>query len=235
MEFQELESYFVDIGGQFVRSAYVMQKRLTQIEALVFDWDGVFNAGRKGEGVSSEFSETDAMGIHLLRYGFYRRNGHLPKMAVITGAHNPSALQWAQRENIDAVYQGAVDKEKALLHFCDQQGLTPGQVAYFFDDVQDLPIAKRAGLRFLVGRLANPLFIKYAEDHELADYISACQGNEYALREFSELLLMLFEEYEPVLDSRIAMDEAYRKFTEVRKSGTLHSWKQEGGEIRQDS
>lgn len=231
MDLTHLEDHFVNGGGQFIRSAFDIQQRLRQVHALVFDWDGVFNDGGKGRLAQSNFTEIDTLGVHLLRYGLYRATGHLPAIAIISGQENPSALHLAQRDHYTAVYSHSRDKAKALRHFCDQQNITPGQTAYFFDDLLDLPAAREAGLRFAVGRLANPLLLDYIEHHHLADYISACQGQEHAVREFCELLLGILGEYDTVLESRLAADEKHREYAQLRNGVATSFYKDQEGSL----
>lgn len=231
MDLTHLEDHFVNGGGQFIRSAFDIQQRLRQVHALVFDWDGVFNDGSKGFKSQSNFTEVDTLGIHLLRYGLYRATGHLPAIAIISGQENPSALYLAQRDHYTAVYSRSRDKVKALRHLCDKTGLTPGQTAYFYDDLLDLSVAQEVGLRFAVGRLANPLLLDYIEHHHLADYISACQGQEHAVREFCELLLGILGEYDTVLESRLAADEKHQEYARLRNEVSTTFYRDQGGHL----
>lgn len=217
MELAQLEYHFVDIGGQFLTSSFDMREQMQSIKAFVFDWDGVFNDGRKGSNTNSDFTEVDSMGTNMMRYGYFRSAKQMPKVAVITGENNPSAKKWATREHVDAVYMNAKDKSLALAHFCEKHSLQPKEVAFFYDDILDIPVAEKAGLRFCVGRLANPLFLKYVENHHLADYISAAQGNEHAVREFSELVLALLDQHFEVISSRAKYDGDYDTFIKQRQ------------------
>ena len=92
-----LEAAFSALGGTFVTPAERIAERAAACRAVVFDWDGVFNSGAKGEGASSSFSEADSMGINLLRYGLWRARGRLPVAAVITGERNETAIRFATR------------------------------------------------------------------------------------------------------------------------------------------
>ena len=123
----------------------------------MFDWDGVFNSGAKGEGASSSFSEADSMGINLLRYGLWRARGRLPVAAVITGERNETAIRFATREHFDAIYAGVKNKITALEHLCASHSLRADETIVVFDDVNDLGMAAQAGVRLLVRRDASPL------------------------------------------------------------------------------
>ncbi len=93
---------FTAAGGNFVTPVEELIQKLAECRAVVFDWDGVFNAGRKGQTSSSGFSEVDSMGTNMLRYGLWRRQGVLPYTAIISGENNESAVAFAEREHLTA-------------------------------------------------------------------------------------------------------------------------------------
>ncbi|HAD97668.1 MAG TPA: phosphatase [Cryomorphaceae bacterium] len=218
MDLTEKEDVFTDKGGRFIRSAFDLGDKLTEIKAFVFDWDGVFNDGRKGQNVYSHFSEIDSMGIQMLRFGYFLKNKSLPVVSVITGKQNPSAVSWAKREHLDVVYLKCVQKQKALLDLCDNYNITPSEVCYVYDDILDVPVAKLTGIRLAVGRNANPLFLKYLEKNQLVDYISGCNGAEHAVREFCELLLLLMDKHYEVIDRRASYDQKYQEYYASRQA-----------------
>ncbi|MBN1237342.1 MAG: phosphatase, partial [Gammaproteobacteria bacterium] len=114
----DVEASFSALGGVFLTPARDIAARLGAIRGLVFDWDGVFNAGSKGEAASSTFDEADSMGINLLRYALWRTRGELPKVGLITGEDNPSARLFAARERFHAVHSGVRNKAVAVDAFC---------------------------------------------------------------------------------------------------------------------
>ena len=209
MELIELEDHFNTAGGQFISSAFTMQKKLEHIKAFVFDWDGVFNDGSKLSTTGSGFSEVDSAGLRILRYAYFLKNQQNMPLAIITGAENPSAKWLLEKQNGNALYQKAIDKNVALQHFCNKHGLKPAEVCFVYDDIIDLKIAKQCGLKFCIGRLANPLFMNYVEENDLADYITASQGNEHGVREVCELLVGLYGNYNLCIDSLLRNDPSY--------------------------
>ncbi len=217
MDLTEQEDVFTDIGGQFIRSAFDLREKLQHIKAFVFDWDGVFNDGRKGEGVYSHFTEIDTLGVQMLRFGYFLTHKSLPITGVITGKSNPSAVNWAKRDHLDVVYLKCAQKQKALNDLCENYNLKPEEVCYVYDDILDVAVARQVGLRLAVGRLANPLFIRYLEKNNLADYISSCQGNEHAVREFCELLLLLMDKHFEVIERRADYDQKYQEYYAQRQ------------------
>ena len=83
---------FQTLGARFVTAPEALQKKLSRIRALIFDWDGVFNAGQKGEGVTSHFTEPDSMGSNMLRFGLWLPQRRMPIVAVITGVDNSTFI-----------------------------------------------------------------------------------------------------------------------------------------------
>ena len=204
-------------GGAFVVPPEEVVRRLEGIRAFVFDWDGVFNGGIKGEGASSRWSEADSMGQNLLRFGWWLRDGQLPVTAVMTGQDNPSAAQLARRERFQAVYQGFLDKGRALDHLIETFDLAEEQVAFVFDDALDLSVARRAGLRVLVRRAASPLFQRHVVSRADADYVTGREGGEHAVREVAELFLGLTGRYDQVVDERSRFGPRYSEYFEHRQ------------------
>jgi 3-deoxy-D-manno-octulosonate 8-phosphate phosphatase (KDO 8-P phosphatase) len=168
----ELFDKFHAAGGRFVTPVEELTEKLDQCRAIVFDWDGVFNAGRKGHMTSSGFSEADSMGTNMLRYGLWRRLGGLPYSAIISGEDNESAIAFAGREHLTAVYTGIRKKQDVIAHLCDENGLQAQQIACVFDDVNDLPMAAVCGLRLMVRRDASPMFADFVERQKTCDYVT---------------------------------------------------------------
>lgn len=217
MNHSQLEQTFRQIGAQFVPDFENFAQRLGRIRAFVFDWDGVFNAGYKGEGTPSPFSEPDSMGTNLWRFAYWLQNGMLPVFAVITGAPNPTAIELATREHWDAVYFKIRDKATAVKHLCQAHQLSPEQVACSFDDINDLGMAEICGLRSLVRRQSSPLYMAFALTHQRCDYITASEGGQHAVRELCELWMGTIGQYEAALQSRIAFDQHYQQYFAQRQ------------------
>jgi len=217
----EIGARFEQQGGTFVQSPDAIAARLQQIRALVFDWDGVFNKGEKAQGLSSGFSEADSMGINMLRYVFWRRDGHLPIAAIITGERNPSAEQFAQRERFHSLYQGVKDKGRAMASFRRRHGLEPAEIACVFDDINDIAMAADCGLRILVRRKASEMLRDYLVSSGRCDYVTASESGGYPVREAAELMMGFSGRFEEVVASRCANDEAYRAYLVARQAIAL--------------
>jgi 3-deoxy-D-manno-octulosonate 8-phosphate phosphatase (KDO 8-P phosphatase) len=214
---KETEIAYTALGGQFLTPATEIADKLKNIKAFVYDWDGVFNNGQKSLEGGSTFSEVDSMGTNLLRYAYYLKNQQLPISALISGEKNETAFYFSKRECFHYSFFKVADKIKALDYFCEKEKILPSEVAYFFDDVLDLPIAEICGIRIMVNQKANPLFTQYCIDHQLADYISASRGGEHAVRECTELLIALYGNYEQVLTDRKQSVATYKNYIEKRR------------------
>ncbi len=209
------EEYF---KGVFVASPTTLKQKLKQVRAFVFDWDGVFNDGRKNIEGHSGFSETDSMGVNLMRFSFFLTNKQLPATALITGENNQLAFSFAKRESFHNVYYKAANKEKALMHFCSQHRISPADVLFVFDDVLDFSVAKLCGARFMIGRAASLLLSEYAAENRLVDYITKNSGNNHGVREVSELVMSMGNNFDVAVDHRMKFSEAYKDYITLRNS-----------------
>jgi 3-deoxy-D-manno-octulosonate 8-phosphate phosphatase (KDO 8-P phosphatase) len=215
----ELEARFSKLGGVFLTPIGVLKQRLKNIRGLVCDWDGVFNGGAKSEGSSSTFTEPDSMGTNLLRFALWRAHGGaLPVAALITGADNPSARAFAQREHFHAIYHGTRNKTAAIEALCRTHNLSSEELLCIFDDVNDLGMSFGCGIRALVRRDASPLLHDYVTRQHLSDYITAHPPERNAVREVCELLLGLLGSFDAVVASRVAWDDDYGRYFAARQA-----------------
>ena len=213
----ELE-VFRKLGGTFVTPIGTLVERARTLRGLVADWDGVFNQGAKGEGAASTYSEPDSMGTNLLRYALWRKNGELPIAALITGADNPSARTFAEREHFQAIYYGSRNKTAAIEALCRTHRCSSDQLVCLFDDVNDLGMAFACGIRVYVQRAASPLLRDYVVRQGLCDYVTAHSAERHAVREVCELLLGLLGAFDAVVASRVAWDRDYAAYFAARQA-----------------
>lgn len=216
-----VRSTFEAVGGQFVAPPEKIARAVENCRGVVFDWDGVFNFGRKGASVDSGFSEADSMGTNMLRYGLWRKGQNLPLTAIMSGADNKSAVHFARRECFTSVYLGVKDKRKTIEHLAAENDIELRELMCVFDDINDLGMAELCGLRFMVRRDASPLLLDYAVKHSLCDYVTG--SSEFAVREVCELVLGLLGIYGDVLQSRIAVDGEYQRYFNSRQAVSTQS------------
>ena len=209
---------FSELGGTFLTDASALSKRLNAVRVLVFDWDGVFNKGAKGQGMESGFSEADSMGTNMLRYGLWQRDGDLPITAIITGENNPIAESFATREHFHALYSGVANKAEVIGQLCATYGIEQAQIACVFDDINDLGMAAECGARFLVRRNSSPLLQDFVSRNKYCDYITAAEADGYAVREIAELVLGLMGLFDAVVSSRARHDDEYKEYFSSRQA-----------------
>jgi len=213
-----IESIFTEIGAVFLSDAEQITLKLKGIKAFVFDWDGVFNNAVKNENKSSTFNEADSMGTNLLRFNYFLHNNKMPACAIISGEKNEMAFHFCNREHFSTSYYKVADKIIALEHFCKANNINKNEVCYMFDDVLDLSIAKVCGIRILINRKANPLFKNYVINNNLADYITAHESGNFAVREASEMLIGLTGTYNEVMEHRTSFSPIYKDYITQRQA-----------------
>jgi 3-deoxy-D-manno-octulosonate 8-phosphate phosphatase (KDO 8-P phosphatase) len=211
-------SSFKEGGALFGASEKELKKRIASVRMLIFDWDGVFNNGFKDSSGSSSFSEIDSMGINLLRYGFYRSSGNLPRAYVLSGASNASARAFAEREHFDGVYLNHKNKLDAFQRMLEKHRIKKEETAFFFDDVLDLGVAEQVGFRVFMGNGYSSAFSSFVQKKKLWDLIPARSGKDHALRESCDLMLTALGIYDEVLEDRLNFTEAYSDYWKKRQS-----------------
>jgi 3-deoxy-D-manno-octulosonate 8-phosphate phosphatase (KDO 8-P phosphatase) len=218
MDINDLDQIKGLVSGSFLTEPLAIKEKLFRVKAFVFDWDGVFNNGTKDASGSSPFNEVDSMGLNMLRFNHYLKAGENPITAVITGEHNIAAFTLAKREHFHSVYYRVKNKVDALTHLCEAHGIEPDAVAYFYDDILDLPIASVCGLRVMIGRPGSPMFSEFVKRDALADYITAAAGGSNALREAAEMLIALNGNYDETIRQRIQDTAQYHEYITARNT-----------------
>jgi len=217
----DLFSLFEELGGEFISPSSLFIEKWQKVKAIVFDWDGVFNTGIKGHNTTSHFTEADSMGVNMLRFSSWLKNDATQlKTAIITGQNNESALHFAQREHFNLIYMAKANKAEAFNDLLKKLEIDADEVMYVFDDVLDLPVAEKAGLRIMINRYASPLFYHHVKSHQLADYISFNEGGENAVREVCELLIGVNENYDEIMKKRSDFVGDYQSYLEERNQAS---------------
>jgi len=223
----DIEKKFIGIGGEFLSPPSVLKSKLDGIKAIIFDWDGVFNDGVKDTNFSSSYSEGDAMGTNLLRFGFYLHYGFIPNTTILTGALNEISKHLTEREHFNHLYYKSINKGAAFEDFLKRAKIQAHEVAFCFDDVLDLPIAQNCGLRFYINSPGRPLFNDYITKNNLFDYKTGNMGGNNSVREVAELVLGLMGNYEEVIQNRLGFSERYSEYLRLRNSvvSEIIEWK----------
>jgi 3-deoxy-D-manno-octulosonate 8-phosphate phosphatase (KDO 8-P phosphatase) len=222
---------FTEAGGKFNTPVLEIKKKLLNCKAIVFDWDGVFNDGSKKDSSGSSFSEPDSMGINLLRFSFWLRDGKMPPVAILSGEENQSGLVLAQREHYPAIYFKASNKIDSLRHFARIHEINPPDILFVFDDVLDLSVAEVSGVRIQVSRKGGVLFNHYVASHGLADYVTGSAGGYGAIREGSEAMMGIMGMFDEALRERIAYRTKYKTYLAERQVIHTHVFQSMNGHI----
>jgi 3-deoxy-D-manno-octulosonate 8-phosphate phosphatase (KDO 8-P phosphatase) len=158
------------------------------------------------------------MGVNLLRFALWLRNGKLPKAAVITGQQNPYVERFAQRERLHGAYMGFTNKPEAFDAFLADHGLQAEEVAFFFDDVLDLPVASRCGLRVMIGSPVTAWLVEQVVSRGEVDLVTANSGGNNGLREATDAVIALLGLGRDTITHRVAYSETYRDYLAQRQA-----------------
>ena len=104
-------------------------------------------------------------------------------VAVISGRASEATARRARELGIAHVYQGVEDKTAALRTLCAASGIAAARMAHAGDDIPDLPLFDRVGMRLSVAD-AHP------EVAARADYVTRAAGGAGAVREICHLILL---------------------------------------------
>jgi 3-deoxy-D-manno-octulosonate 8-phosphate phosphatase (KDO 8-P phosphatase) len=213
----EIQKQFVMLGAEFVTPLTMLSRKLSTCRAFLFDWDGVFNNGEKwSDDLGSSYNEVDAMGINLMRFSYWIRFGKMPFIGIVTGENNPSAFNLALRDHYDAVFFKVSHKVQVVDHINTHMGIPDHGISFMFDDVLDLSIAARCGLRLMVNRTANPLLKELARSRDYTDYITGSISGMNPVREVSELIMSITNHYTEAVERRVRFTGEYAAFLQAR-------------------
>jgi len=151
-----------------------------KIKIVLTDVDGVLTDGgmyysAKGD-VMKKFFVRDGMGVTLLR-----KNG-IPTI-IITKEKNMIIRQWAKKMKVKKLYEGVVKKESVLTKICSIFELSPNNVAYIGDDINDIELLKRVGLSVV----PNDGIVGAKN---ICNYVCKHKAGRGAFRELTDLILL---------------------------------------------
>ena len=146
-------------------------ERAKRVKLIIFDVDGVLTDGGIYIGADGElfkpFFCRDGLGITLAhRAGL--------KTAIITGRQSEHLRYRAKELHITEVYQGNLDKREAYKDLKAKLGLADEEIAYFGDDLVDLPIMGQVG--FPAAVLQSDYPGGHGAVRQLIEFILKAQG-----------------------------------------------------------
>ena len=157
---------------------------LEDIEAIIFDFDGVFTDNKVY--VDSLGNETvrcdrgDGLGLDILRSYIEKKNLRLETF-ILSKEKNSVVSRRAEKLKIGC-FQGIDSKASFLCNYAAEKKINPKKILYLGNDLNDLGAIKFAG--FVVSPSdSHPLVINEA------DVILSSKGGEGFVREFVEEIL----------------------------------------------
>ena len=155
-------------------------KKLKKIRLLISDVDGVLTDGgmyysEKGE-ILKKFNAKDGMGVEILLRSKV-------KTILLTRENSSIVKKRGAKIKAAATYIGTFNKELQLHKICKKFQVSPTEIAYIGDDLNDSEIMK------LVGFAATPSDgIK--DLRKIVDYVCRNNGGNGAFREIADLIVL---------------------------------------------
>lgn len=155
------------------------EERARAIRVVVFDVDGVLTDGGLWYGPDGEvmkrFDVKDGHAIVLARTSGLG-------VGILTARTSKIVETRAAELGIPFVLQGRKEKGPALVELCALAEVTPAQVAFMGDDVNDLPALRQCGLSACPADAVEVV-------RETVHFVSSRAGGHGAARELLELVL----------------------------------------------
>ncbi len=156
-----------------------IKDKLRKIKVILLDVDGVLTDGGiyyTNEGVEiKKFNIKDGSGVKMaIGVGY--------KFAIVTGRVSNIVLKRANELGIDNIYQGVREKHILIDEIKKQFNVDEEEIAFIADDIIDLKLFKRVGVRVAVAD-AHKIIKRYAH------IITTASGGNGAVREFIDMLL----------------------------------------------
>jgi 3-deoxy-D-manno-octulosonate 8-phosphate phosphatase (KDO 8-P phosphatase) len=156
-----------------------LEPRIRPMRLLLLDVDGVLTDGgiyyAEGGEEMKRFHIQDGMGVDLLlRAGI--------EVGILTGRRSTVVERRGRELGMRIVKQGFYGKSAGFAEILEEENLSPEEVGYVGDDIQDLPVFKQVGFR---AAPSNAVREVQAE----VDYVCSRVGGDGAVREIAELIL----------------------------------------------
>jgi 3-deoxy-D-manno-octulosonate 8-phosphate phosphatase (KDO 8-P phosphatase) len=172
-----------------------------KIRLVIFDVDGVLTdagvyigRGRDGEEIElKRFDIQDGVGLKMLGWGGL-------DVALVSGRVSEATTIRARELGIEECHQEPdAHKLKVVERLLANKGVSWDEVAMIGDDIPDLAVMRRVGLRAAVANATAPLVA-------IADWQATREGGRGAAREFCDALL----------SARGVLDEVIERYVEER-------------------
>ena len=153
-------------------------KKLSQIKAVVFDFDGVFTDNRVLVSTTGEefviCDRSDGMGTKMLEAAGI-------KMLILSMEKNAVVSSRGKKLNIEVI-QGCDDKLPELIKWLQKNNVDAQQAAYIGNDINDLECLSHVGVAAIPADAHHSVV-------DTATWILQHDGGRGAIREFADVLL----------------------------------------------
>lgn len=157
----------------------LVKEAAKKIKMLVFDVDGVMTNG----GVTYDENGVEYKTFNVKDgHGLVRMNQSGFITAIITARNNGTVRHRAENLHITELYQGQKYKLPALEEIMKKYNLNYEQVSYMGDDLPDLCILEKVGLKCCPNDAVD-------EVKSICNFISAKDGGKGAVRELTDFIL----------------------------------------------
>ncbi len=151
---------------------------LSQIKAVIFDFDGVFTDNRVIVSTTGEefviCDRGDGMGTNLLAAAGI-------KMLILSKEKNAVVTSRGKKLNIEVI-QGCDDKLPELIKWLQKNNVDAQQAAYIGNDINDLECLRHVGVAVIPADAHHSVI-------NTATWILQHNGGSGAIREFADVLL----------------------------------------------
>lgn len=171
-----------------------LNRRLSEIEMLLLDVDGVLTDGRitytdSGEQIK-QFNVKDGLGIRLLMMSGV-------DVGIVTARKSGALVHRCNDLGIDLLFDGVKDKLAALKTISEKTGIDFSHMAYAGDDLIDLPVMTCVGTAFCVADA-----VPEVKSH--AHIVTRNKGGYGAVREICEQILKAKNLWDKVLETYLS-------------------------------
>jgi len=169
-------------------------RRAQNIDALVFDVDGVFSKGEivylnQGDE-SKQFDAHDGFAIKLAREAGL-------KTAIISASTSSAIQRRADWLKIDHVFIGRYDKANAYNELLKLLQVSSENVCYIGDDIADIPVLRQVGLAVAVPNAS-------LQTKQAAHALTRRSGGMGVVRETMEFILNAQNKLDSALEHLLA-------------------------------
>lgn len=155
-------------------------KKYRKIKLVLTDVDGVLTDGcmyysSKGEELK-KFHTRDGMAVELLLQNNI-------KTIIVTREKSKIVVSRAQKIKIFKVYSNIKQKDAILNQICTKFKVTPGEILFIGDDINDEKIMKLVGLSAAPSDAINTI-------KNIANIITDASGGKGVLREVADMIIL---------------------------------------------